>query len=289
MPAPPETKTSIKEEEEKEMSAQNTTVIITGAGGGLGKATATFFLAAGANVAICDVNQDRLTATEQEWTAAGHPAEKFLTTILDVTDEGQVQAFVAATAAKFGRVDVLINNAGIMDDFSPVGECSKELWDRVLGVNLHGPYHTSRAAIAQFEKQKQQQPDAGAGAGAGGVIINICSVAALRGDYAGAAYTASKHGLLGLTRNTAASYADKGIYSVALVLGGMPTNIADSMAKGFHVETFQRQQTEHPLVPEKHLLQLDNVAKYCLFLSDKGIARSANGSTVNFTNNWPAA
>lgn len=263
------------------MSAQNTTVIITGAGGGLGKATATSFLAAGANVAICDVSQDRLAATEQEWTAAGIAPDRFLTTITDVADESQVQALVTATVAKFGRVDVLINNAGIMDDFSPVGECSKGLWDRVLGVNLHGPYHTSRATIAQFEKQAAE--------GGGGVIINICSLAAQRGDFAGAAYTASKHGLLGLTRNTAASYADKGIYSVALVLGGMPTNIADAMARGIHVETFQRQQAEHPLVPEKHLLQLDNVAKYCLFLSDKAIARSANGSTVNFTNNWPAA
>lgn len=262
------------------MSTENTTVIITGAGGGLGKATASAFLAAGTfNVAICDVNQDRLTATEQEWTAAGHNPQNFLTTITDVTDEKSVQTLIAAVAAKFGSVDVLINNAGIMDDFSPVGECSKELWDRVLGVNLHGPYNTCRAAISQFEKQQQ----------GGGVIINICSIAAQRGDFAGAAYTTSKHGLLGLSRNTAASYADKGIYSVALVLGGMPTNIGDAMAKGMHMETFQRQQVEHPLVPEKHLVQLENVAKYCLFLSDKAMARSANGSVVNFTNNWPAA
>lgn len=265
------------------MSAQNITVIITGAGGGLGKATATTFLAAGANVAICDVNQERLAATEQDWAAAGHRPEKFLTTTTDVTDEASVQALVDAAAAKFGAVDVLINNAAIMDDMSPVGDCPKSLWDRVLGVNLHGPYHMSRAAIAQFEKQ------GGGGGGGVGVIVNICSIAALRGDYAGAAYTASKHALLGLTRNTAASYADKGIYTVALVLGAMPTNIGDAMAKGVHVETFQRQKAEHPVIPEKHLMRLESVAKYCLFLSDKEIAKASNGSTINVTNNWPAA
>lgn len=138
-------------------------------------------------------------------------------------------------------------------------------------------------------RSSRSSSSSGAEADGAGVIINICSLAAERGDYAGAAYTASKHGLLGLTRNTAASYADRGIYTVALVLGGMPTNIGDAMAKGFHVETFQRHQAVHPLVPEKHFLQLENVAKCCLFLSDKAIAKSANGSTVNSTNNWPAA
>lgn len=276
------------------MSAHNTTVIITGAGGGLGKATATAFLAAGANVSICDVNQGRLTATEQEWTSSSNPAaageghspEKFLTTVADVTDERSVQALVAATVAKFGRLDVLINNAGIMDDFSPVGACPRELWDKVMAVNLLGPYNTSRAAIAQFEKQQPQQQDRQQGEG-GGVIINICSVAALYGDFAGAAYTASKHGLLGLSRNTAACYSGKGIYTVALALGFMPTtNIVDGIADRFHTGTFERQQAEHPIA-ENHKLKVDNVAKYCLFLSDKEIAKGANGSTIQFTNSWP--
>ncbi|KKY36752.1 putative 3-ketoacyl-acyl carrier protein reductase [Diaporthe ampelina] len=256
------------------------TVIVTGGGGGLGKAIATAFLAAGSNVAICDVNQARLAATEQEWLAAGHAAERILTTTTDVTDVASVQALVDSTAARFGRLDLLVNNAGIMDDFSPAAECSPELWARVLGVNLNGPFYATRAAVAQFQKQE---------AGGGGLIINICSIAARSGHNAGAAYTASKHGMLGLSKNTAFAYADKGIYSIALLLGGMNTNITDAMAKGINTDFFQKfEQEQVKFDAEKHCVPVDNVAKYCVFLSDRGIAKSANGACLDFMNNWPA-
>lgn len=111
---------------EPALSMSSSTVIVTGAGGGLGKAIATAFLAAGANVAICDVHQGRLSATEQEWASAGYKADRFLTTTTDVTNVTSVQKLIDDTAAKFGRLDVLVNNAGILDDFSPVGECSPE-------------------------------------------------------------------------------------------------------------------------------------------------------------------
>lgn len=253
------------------------TVIVTGAAGGLGKAIATAFLAAGSNVAICDVNQARLAATEQEWLAAGNGAERILTATTDVTDPASVQALVDSTVSRFGRLDLLVNNAGIMDDFSAAAECSPEQWARVLGVNLNGPFYATRAAVAQFKKQD------------GGLVINICSVAATSGHNAGAAYTASKHGLLGLSKNTAFAYADKGIYSVALVLGGMNTNISDAMAKGIDMDFYQKfEQSQAKFDPEKHMVDVGNVAKYCVFLSDRGIAKSANGSCLEFTNNWPA-
>lgn len=264
------------------------TVIVTGAGGGLGKAIATAFLAAGSNVAICDVNPARLAATEQEWAAAGHAAEKVLTATTDVADEASVQALVDAAASRFGRVDVLVNNAGIMDDFSPAAECPPELWARVLGVNLNGPFYATRSAVAQFRKQDGGEEGAG-GAKGGGVIINICSVAARSGHSAGAAYTASKHGLLGLSKNTAFAYADRGIYSVAFLLGGMNTSITDAMAKGINMDFFQKfQQAQEKFDADKHQVPVENVAKYCVFLSDRGIAKSANGACLDFTNNWPA-
>src|SRR5438105_2357088 len=122
------------------MSAQGKTVIVTGAAGGLGKAIATAFLAAGAHVAICDVNTQRIAAVEEEWSAS-YPG-KFLTRQTDVTDPRQVQDLIDTTVAHFGsnRLDVLVNNAGIMDDFSPVGATTDEMWMRVLGVNLNGPF-----------------------------------------------------------------------------------------------------------------------------------------------------
>lgn len=255
------------------------TVIVTGAGGGLGKSIATAFLAAGSNVAICDVNQARLEVTEKEWLAAGHPAERILTTTTDVSDPASVQELVDKTAARFGRLDLLVNNAGIMDDFSPAGECPPELWARVMGVNLNGPFYATRAAVAQFQKQEESS----------GLIINICSVAAKSGHSAGAAYTASKHGLLGLSKNTAFAYADKGIYSVALLLGGMNTNITDAMAKGINMDFYKKfEQAQAKFDAEKHHVPVENVAKYCVFLSDRGIAKSANGACLDFTNNWPA-
>lgn len=256
------------------------TVIVTGAGGGLGKATATAFLAAGANVAICDVNQERLDATSKEWTDAGHDG-KFLATTTNVVDLASVQQLVSATVAKFGRLDVLVNNAGILDDFSGAAECSPEMWNRVLGVNLHGPYNLTKTAIKQFEQQTDGAP--------GGVIINICSASAKYGYNAGAAYTASKHGLLGLTKNTAFTYSDKGIYTVAMVMGGMDTNVSDGMKRGeLDRAAYVKAQAAAPFDAQQHMVPLENVAKYIIFLSDRGIAKSTNGSAIDFRNNWPA-
>ncbi|KAK4162027.1 hypothetical protein QBC43DRAFT_322716 [Cladorrhinum sp. PSN259] len=258
-------------------SAQGKTVIITGAAGGLGKATADAFLAAGANVVICDVNPQRISSVNEEWSKTY--SDRFLTQQTDVTDEAAVQELISAAASKFGRVDVLVNNAGIMDDFSPVGACSREQWDRVLNINLNAPYITSKLAIAQFEKQEP----------AGGLIINIGSNASTHGFQAGAAYSVSKAGVMALTKNTAGFYGDKGIYSIALLLGGMNTNITDAFAKGLHMEAFQKiQASQSPATAEK-MVPIESVAKYCVFLSDKDIAPSANGSCIVFNHNWPEA
>ncbi|KAK5662833.1 hypothetical protein OQA88_6244 [Cercophora sp. LCS_1] len=260
-------------------SAQGKVVIVTGAAGGLGKAIASAFLGAGAQVTICDVNQQRIATVEEEWTKTH--AGKFLTREADVTSDKAVQDLVEDTVAKFGRLDILINNAGIMDDFSPVGTISKEKWDRVLDVNLNGPFLASRAAIAQFEKQDRP----------GGLIINIGSNASVHGFHAGVAYTVSKAGLLALTKNTAGFYGPKGIYAVALLLGGMAeTNITDAFANGLNGEAFQRIQASQTAFEEgKTTVPIESVAKYCVFLSDSDIAPNANGSGIFFNKNWPEA
>ncbi|KAK0733840.1 hypothetical protein B0T26DRAFT_736672 [Lasiosphaeria miniovina] len=228
-------------------SAQGKTAIITGAAGGLGKAIAGAFLAAGANVVICDVHAQRIAAV--------------LVTQTDVTDEAAVVALVAAAVAKFGRVDVLVNNAAIMDDFAPVGDCSKARF-QVLNINLNGPYLTSKAAVGYF-----------------------------RGFTSGAAYTVSKAGVMALTKNTAGYYGPKGIYAVALLLGAMEgTNIRDAFSQTLHMDMFQRvQASQTPFVPSQAAVPVAAVAKYCLFLTDADIAAGANGSCVVFNGNWPEA
>lgn len=260
-------------------SAQGKTVLATGAAGGLGKVIAETFLAAGANVVICDVNQQRLSAVEEEWTRTY--ADRFLIKQTDVSNEVAVQELIDASVAKFGRLDVLVNNAAIMDDFSPAGDCSKELWDRVMAINLTGSFLTTKAAVKQFEKQKE----------AGGVIINIGSNASYMGLQSGAAYTVSEAGIMALTKNTAGFYADKGIYTMALLLGGLTgTNIIDSFAKGMHMEMYQKvMANQSPFEPGKNDTPLESIAKYCLFLSQSDIAPVSNGSCVVFNKNWPVA
>ncbi|KAI8951179.1 hypothetical protein F4801DRAFT_302246 [Xylaria longipes] len=257
-------------------TAAGKTIVITGGGGGLGKVVASTFLSAGANVAIFDVNADRLKQTAAEWEKYG--ADKFITSQTNITDESAVNAFFGDVVAKFGRIDMLINNAGVMDKFDSAGTTSLDIWNRVIGINLTGAYLCTKAAVNAFEAQSP----------VGGTIINICSVASIRGLNAGAAYTASKHGLLGLMKNTAGFYGPKKIYSIAFLMGGMDTNIVDVFATGFNEEGMGAMQKANPgFVVGETYVQLADVAKYCLFYSDPAIAESSNGTTVTISKNWP--
>ncbi|KAL2208540.1 short chain dehydrogenase [Sarocladium strictum] len=255
------------------------TVAITGGAGGLGKAIATAFLSKGANVAICDVNQDRLTQCETEWSS-NYPG-KFLASKTDITDESGVESFITAIVTKFDRLDMVVNNAGIIDNFDPVGTTSKETWDRVMGINLTGMFLISKAAVNAMEAQSPP----------GGTIINIGSVASYRGVNGGFAYTVSKHGVVGITKNIAGYYMDKGINSIALLLGGMDdTNLSDNFLAGINQDGMMRIGSANPgYTPGKTNVQLADVAKYCVFLADRDIAASSNGGVITFNKNWPVA
>ncbi|KAH9895452.1 short chain dehydrogenase [Xylariomycetidae sp. FL2044] len=262
-------------------SLKGKSVIVTGAAGGLGKAIAAAFLEAGASVAVCDVNEERLRETEVEW-AKKFSAPVFLAKV-DITSSEAVQGFFRDVAARFGRVDMLVNNAGVMDTFDPVGSTTESMWDRVLSVNLTGAFLCTRAAVNAMETQSSP---------AGGVIISIGSVASYRGVNAGAAYTVSKHGLLGLVRNTAGFYGEKGIFSIALLLGGMDdTHLSESFMKGpFNQEGMMKIGAVNPgYVVGKTSIPLPDVAKYCLFFSDLSLAAASNGAAITVNKNWPAA
>ncbi|KAH7377072.1 short chain dehydrogenase [Plectosphaerella cucumerina] len=263
-------------------SLSGKTVIVTGSGAGLGRVIAKTYLEAGANVAICDISEDRVKSTAAEFEPSH--AGRVHSAVVDVADEASVASLLTSTVSAFGRVDVLVNNAGIMDSFDGVATLTKATWDRVMGVNALGPFLASRAAVNQFLAQE--------GEAAGGIIINISSSASIRGTAAGAAYTASKHALVGLTKNTAGHYGPRGIYAVALSLGGMPnTEIAKSQPpETFNMEGFGVMRTTLPgFDPETNAVALEDVAKYCVFLSDRSIAATANGSNIVFNKNWPTA
>ncbi|KAJ5761160.1 hypothetical protein N7520_008316 [Penicillium odoratum] len=202
------------------------TCLVTGGAGGLGKAIATKYLEAGANVVICDVHEERLQETSKELSPMG-PFKALKT---DITKKSEVESLFEQIIQEFGKIDVLVNNAGIMDKCDAVAETDPDVWDRVIAVNLTAPFLLSRLAVQNM--LEQEKPD--------GRIINIVSIAGKAGGVSGAAYTASKHGLVGLTKNTAAWYGEKGIRCNALMMGSMPTNIADSMRTGLNVDNLQR-------------------------------------------------
>ena len=185
-------------------------VIITGAAAGIGRATAQAFAAEGAKLVLGDIDNEKLTATVAEIQATGADVVGVHGNIANVTD---ANALVDRAKSQFGRLDVLVNNAGIVDRFLPVTEVTDEVWDRVLAVNLNGPMYTSRRAIPIMVET------------GGGVIVNLTSAAGLGGGFAGVAYTASKHGVIGLTKNTAWMYAPRGIRCVGIAPGGVNTGI----------------------------------------------------------------
>jgi NAD(P)-dependent dehydrogenase (short-subunit alcohol dehydrogenase family) len=183
--------------------------IVTGAGSGIGKATAKRLAQEGARVIATDVVQDRLDAL-------GAELRTFDVTAIqgDITRDETVAALLAAAN---GRVDVLANVAGIMDAFQPVGEVDDATWERVFAVNLTAVFRLTRAVIPLMLSRQS------------GSIVNVSSEAGLRGSAAGAAYTSSKHALIGLTRNTAFMYAPSGIRVNAVAPGPVRTGIEAQM------------------------------------------------------------
>lgn len=180
------------------------TVIVTGAGSGIGRATALRLAAEGAHVVATDIVAERLDALAAE---TGDAVE---TVVGDVADASVIEALVGAAG---DRVDGLANVAGIMDAFLPPAEVDDATWDRVFSVNLVGPMRLIRAVLPIMT------------AAGSGTIVNVSSEAGLRPSASGAAYTSSKHGLIGLTKSVAFFYGPQGIRCNSVAPGAVMTNI----------------------------------------------------------------
>ncbi|MFJ6834372.1 SDR family NAD(P)-dependent oxidoreductase [Streptomyces sp. NPDC091209] len=194
-------------------------VIVTGAGSGIGRATALAFAAQGARVVVADLNADGAAEVVKEIEAVGGSA---VAVTGDLSEQEVVDRVAATAVERFGGVDVLVNNAGIMDRMSAVAEVSDAEWERVIRVNLTAPFLLTRAVLPHM---------LAAGKGA---VVNTASEAGLRGSAAGAAYTASKHGIVGLTKSLAVMYRDKGIRTNAIAPGGTRTGITVDLDAGAH-------------------------------------------------------
>jgi len=220
--------------------------LVTGAGSGIGRATAERFAAEGARVAVVDVKGAEETAAAIE--AAGAQALALAT---DVADGAAVEAMAGAAAERFGGVDVLVNNAGILDDYLPAAETPDEVWERVLGVNLKAQFMTCRALIPQMLER------------GGGAIINVASTAGLNAGNGGAAYTTSKHGVIGFTRQLCFDYARKGLRCNVVCPGAVETGMTREIFSSGDAEVMKAVES----APIGRWAQPEELAAALLFLA----------------------
>ena len=208
------------------MRFEGKSVVVTGASSGMGRQIAYDFAKEGATVVAVARRQERLAELAAQVEADGLPG-KIMPFVGDVSSRETNDAMIDFAVEQTGKLDVLVNNAGIMDGFEPIGDISDERWEKVFAVNVNGPMYAMRKAVQVMLGQESR-----------GNIVNVASIGGTNGARAGAAYTASKHALVGMTENTGYMYAHEGIRCNAICPGGVKTEIAGSMMADAGINQF---------------------------------------------------
>ena len=232
--------------------------VVTGAASGIGRSIARRFAASGAEVVLVDLDGARVRKVAEEICAEA--------VVADVSSQEGVERMLDRPC-----VDILVNNAGVLDALTPIAEVDDALWARVMRVNVDGPFRAMRAVIPGMVER------------GGGVILNTCSAAALSGGRAGAAYTASKHALLGLTRSTAWYYGNQGIRCNAVAPGAIQTRMHTREMPS--ASGMSRATRYLPTIPD-HGRAME-VAEVAVFLCSDA-AQYVNGAVLPIDGGWMA-
>jgi NAD(P)-dependent dehydrogenase (short-subunit alcohol dehydrogenase family) len=233
--------------------------IVTGAASGIGRSIAMLYAAEGAKVILADFNQENLSKVESEILDKGGMAKSVLT---NITKEEDINNMVDTAIQTYGTVDILVNNAGVMDNFEPIEVVSNENWARVFDINVTGVMRAIRKVMPIFLGKKY------------GVIVNVSSIGGLSGSRAGVAYTASKHAVIGLTKNIGYQYAKLGIRCNAIAPGAVNTNIGATITSP---NQFGMERAMSGFALNPRAAEPNEMAEIALFLA------SDNSSAINAT------
>jgi 3-oxoacyl-[acyl-carrier protein] reductase len=244
-------------------------VVVTGAGSGMGKSMVQEFTAAGARVAALDINETKA----KEVVAALDAPEQAIAVTVDVASEESVTAAVAEVLNWAGCVDVLCNNAGIVDSFRPAHEISVDEWDRTVAVNLTGPFLMARAVIPDMLSRSK------------GIIINTASISSFSAAGGGTAYTAAKHGVIGLTRQLTFDYGKHGIRVNAICPGATLTGLTMPDGDASHLPD---SEPEILRTPAQRWCQPVEIARLALYLASDD-ADFIHGAAMVIDGGWLTA
>ncbi len=238
------------------MRLKDKVAIITGAGRGIGQATAIKFAREGAKVMVCDINQEWIDETVQQCKAAGGDA---IGQIADVRDMKSLEAMVKSTVDKWGRVDCLVNNAGIVAD-AQLKNMTEDQFDRVIDINLKGVYNCTKAVVHKMLEQQS------------GVILNASSIVGLYGNFGQTNYAATKAGVIGFTKTWARELGPKGVRVNAVCPGFVLTPILATIPEAVMQKMVEK-------VPLGRLGRPEEIAAVYAFLASDD-ASYLNGAVI---------